>query len=586
MALAKKTYNFWDLEERELDEAPSLDIPHLQTVAWFTPKDGGSYMVFMVNVNKSYRPKDGCPYCGSDDLKREGTASKPRLVHDVIRNNFRVDLVVNPPRMSCKTCKAKFTPEIKGISGSRQMTTRLEEFLRTECFLQPFTILAERSGFSVTTIEDIMDEEIAKYEAKRAKKPLKAPRVLGIDEKHLGSIMRGTLVDVEQGVLLDIMEDNKRDTMRDAIKKLKNWDKNIKVVTTDMNNSYLKWLEDLLPDATIVIDKFHVIQDVEQSITKCKKALIEYRKEEIEKIEDKEERARQYAILRIAMNNGRLFNFSMARLAREEGGEKAKKLATVIDEFPEFRMLHNLHYYVEYLYEQTNREDAEKVWEEWLEFLPPGGPKQYKEWCDLYCFDTKCFEAFRSFSRREFQFFRPYILNYFNSADTRYTNAVTEGLNSLIGDINMDGKGYEFRHLRAKCLYASLIHERVQYGINMKTVQKWKSSSSHMGDMYMMTPDFIDNMFKQSFTTEFMQKIEFTKIKKKILLPLLNIYKDNSWLTPILNADYIEASEMIRGKDLAICDCEEMSVLEYAIGIFQREPELYIPTFMKSHIIY
>ena len=35
------------------------------------------------------------------------------------------------------------------------------------------------------------------FEEERKKKPIKAPKVLGIDEKHIANRMRGTLVDVE-----------------------------------------------------------------------------------------------------------------------------------------------------------------------------------------------------------------------------------------------------------------------------------------------------------------------------------------------------------------------------------------------------
>lgn len=535
MALTKRTYKLDDLKEFPLNEAPSLDIPHLETKAVLVPRDGGKYMVFITQVKKNYRPNGGCPFCKSNELKLEGRASKPRLIHDVTRNNLRVDIAFYPPRMSCKSCGQKFTPEIKEISGSRQMTSRLEEFLRVECFLQPFVNLVERSGLSIGTIENIMDEEIDKYESMRRKRPLEAPRVLGIDEKHLGRVMRGTLVDIENGALLDMLEDNKRDTMINAIKSLKNWDKNIEVVTTDMNNAYLTWLEDLLPNAVIVIDKFHVIQDLQQSITKCRKALIDNRKNQINEVEDLEERARQAAVLRIAIDNGRLFNFSMARLTRSENEKKLKQLATVIDEFPEFKMLHNLYYAIEHMYEQTDRESAEKIWREWMDFLPPGGPKQYQEWCDLYMFDKECFEAFRSFSRQGFQRFAPYILNYFNSIDTRVTNAATEGLNSLIGSFNTDGKGYSFKRLRAKCLYASLIHERITYGIETETIRQWASPSFQGKDFSMPPMKMMDYANMGSFDRiKVKERIKFTSKRAKITVPEISLFTDNKGFMEIV----------------------------------------------------
>lgn len=69
-------------------------------------------------------------------------------------------------------------------------------------------------------------------------------------------------------------------------------------------------IKETLPDADIVIDKFHVIQDVEQAISKCKRILVDYRKEIINGIEDLEKRAEQAELLRIITSTPRLFNFS------------------------------------------------------------------------------------------------------------------------------------------------------------------------------------------------------------------------------------------------------------------------------------
>lgn len=473
MTLENLIYEPDDLLEINIEDAPSLDLPVLEVKGVYIPKDGNDYMLFHCDVKKSYRPEGGCPLCGSPDIKLDGHATKSRYIHDVVRENRRVDLILFPPKMKCRTCGNPFTPEIKGIYGSRQMTERLDMYLRKECFLQPLTELAEKTGFSIPTIGSIMDEELAKYEAERAAHPPVAPRVLGIDEKHMERAARGVLTDIERGKLLDMLPDNKRGTMMNGIMKLVDWDKNIEVVTTDMNAGYTSWLPSLLPNAVIVIDKFHVIQDIEQSINKAKKPIYESVSRKVNENEDKEERARQKQVLRIIRKNGRLLNFSMARLTREGNKEKLEKLATVIDTFPEYKMLHNLRYTIEHMYEQETYEEALKIWKEWLDLLPPGGKKQYKEWCDLYLFDEECFESFRSFKRQGFQRFAPYILNYFISPETRVTNAATEGINSLIGSVNGRGNGYSFRRLRGKCLYASLVYERKIYGINRMTFEQW-----------------------------------------------------------------------------------------------------------------
>lgn len=472
MQIIKTTYNFDEMVEQDINTAPSLDIPDLVTEKYYVPQDQSKYMLFLANVKKQSCP-DVCPLCGERNSLKYSGRSDPRTIHDVIKNNYRVDIVIQPARIQCTKCRQRFTVPIRGIDTSHPMTTRLIEFLKEECFLQPHTVLAARSGVSVETIRNIMMEEIRKMDDYREKHSLSAPRVLGIDEKHINNMMRGTIVDVENGLLLDMLEDNKQETMKKAIMRLKDWDTKIEVVTTDMNNAYLSWLPDFLPNATIVIDKYHVIQDIEKRISTTKNELYNYRKAIMYQTEDIDEKMRQQQVLSILNKNKRLLNYSMENITRSSKLELGAKLDTVMEEFPEFMLLRKLYYLIELMYLQESYQHAVSIWREWEALLPPDNTQQYKEWCDLYSVEPPMFNEFRSFSRVGFQTFEPYILNYFLPG-CRYTNAATEGLNRLIGGINSAGNGCSFKVLRAKALYASLVHERRLYGIDIKTIPRWK----------------------------------------------------------------------------------------------------------------
>lgn len=521
MAYEKKVYSFEDFEKCDLEMIPSLDLPSLIIDELYMPKDGGKLMLFLTTT----RPKKDivikCPNCQSTNTIRSGKGKK-RMAHDVIRNNYRVDIAILPQLYRCKDCDLKFTPQIDGIVEGRQMTTRLYEYLKKECFLQSHTDLAHYSGFSIETIQAIMDEQIEIYEEQRKANPPKAPHVLGIDEKHINYIMRGTLVDVENGELLDMLENNKASTMQDAIKRLKDWDTNIKVVTTDMNNSYLKWLPTLLPKATIVIDKFHVIQDIQEKLSVTQSNLYAYRKELIEQIEDPEERQRQKAILNLVKDNKYLFKYSMDTIVRSEK-KLAEKLATVMNEFDEFKYLRNLYHKIESMYKMTKREDAEKAWEAWVNYLPPVNKDEYQDWCDAYCFEPELFKPFKTFSHTTFQFFRPFILNYFNEG-CRFTNATTEGLNNKIGNINSAGNGYKFKHLRAKALFAPLVADRISYTVDLKSIKKWVSSSGYIVSGISSPGRYVT-----------IQKYVFGAVTEPVSLTPINIYQTDDFIDSVFS---------------------------------------------------
>lgn len=521
MGLRKHTYSMQDLEEQALETAPSLDLPGLAIEKFYMPKDNGKYMLFLANVKKSIRPKQ-CPYCQENDSIVFAGRTPMRLIHDVVRNNYRVDIAVQPVRLQCKKCEQRFVPRIPGIEDGKSMTKRLFEFLKTESFLQPFSTLSERSGVSIESIRCIMLEESIKYDLERDANPPTAPRVLGIDEKHITHEMRGTLVDIETGQLLDMLEDNKRDTMIGAIMGLKDYHTKIEVVTTDMNNAYLKWIPTVLPNAICVIDKFHVIQDIQQRISTTSKKLYEFRKNLIKDLEDSEERIRQETILGRLASNKRLFNYNMENVLREDKATQSRDIAEIINEFPEFRLLRELYYAVEVMYLEETYEEAEEAWDRWMELLPPTGNKQYGEWCDLYGVIPPLFDDFRSFKRSGFQFFKPYILNYFRPG-CRVTNAAAEGLNKLIGNIDAAGNGYSFDVLRAKCLYASLVHERIFYGIDTKTIKAWTPTTSFM--------------FSNSFDLMREKTVySFTSDTRSVQIEPMNIYAENKSLLDLITS--------------------------------------------------
>lgn len=197
MAIEKRKYTQADMVSKPLDSAPSLDLPAFEIEKFYVPNDGSKFMVFFLNVKKSWKPQGRCPYCDNKTSFSFSGRNAPRVIRDVSRNNYCVQLVTQSPRLLCNKCHQRFTPKIDGIVENGTMTERLLDFVKTESFLQPHTILAERTGLSIQTIQNIMDDEIQRYEEMRAENPLVAPEVLGIDEKHIVHDMRGTLVDVK-----------------------------------------------------------------------------------------------------------------------------------------------------------------------------------------------------------------------------------------------------------------------------------------------------------------------------------------------------------------------------------------------------
>lgn len=53
MTETKRIYGLRDLIEHDAENAPSLDISGLVVEKYYTPRDGGKYILFLANVQKT-----------------------------------------------------------------------------------------------------------------------------------------------------------------------------------------------------------------------------------------------------------------------------------------------------------------------------------------------------------------------------------------------------------------------------------------------------------------------------------------------------------------------------------------------------
>lgn len=418
-----------DAENRfkEVRPIPSLNLPDVMEADCKQYLDEDT-MMFLCIPKRSYRGP--CPHCGEYDYHVHGRAQQ-RHIHDVSMGTTSIELYVNVPRYFCNDCERTFSHPYESFLPNQQFTKRLYAQIKERALQEPFNKIAEEYGISKPTVANILkeyaDELCVGYN------PI-APRVLGIDEKHIVHKMRGVLVDIENGILLEMTPDNKQPAMKKAIESLIDYDKNIEVVTIDMSSGYVSVIEEILPHAKIIVDKFHVIQNLYRKVETTRKRVFSHLKEQVELIEDENEKAYKKQLLTKLGKNTHLFKFGNTKLAEKKN--RMNLMTELISTFPELKTLYFMKDGISRIYEETERVEAEKRFEEWAAQIPKGN-ELFDEMMVLY----------RSMKR-----WHKYIFNYFDT-EVKYTNAATEGLNNLIGNINNAGRGYSFEVLRIKCLF-------------------------------------------------------------------------------------------------------------------------------------
>ena len=163
-------------------------------------------------------------------------------------------------RIRCKACGAStqepipFCPE--PYVGYTTWAARFVLGLRRAMSISD---VARFTGLHWETVKNI---EKAWLEKKYSRIRLDQVEYLGIDEVYLGAAMGFITVvrDLESGAVLFIGKGKGGDALRPFRRKLRRRARHIRAVAIDMANAYSAWVKEVLPDADIVYDHFHLIK--------------------------------------------------------------------------------------------------------------------------------------------------------------------------------------------------------------------------------------------------------------------------------------------------------------------------------------
>lgn len=356
-----------------------------------------------------------CPECGSTVFNKDGT--KDRMVRDLPSFGKQVGLLITLQRYKCSECGKTFYPEMESIDMHSRMTNRMKDFICEQSMVKPFLQLQEELSISDTTVKRIFDEHVKELERKRE---LSAPRVLGIDENHLLHQYRAVFTDVENGLIIEMLPKRNKPDIRKFLKSLPNKENTV-CVTMDMWKPYKDVAQEIFPDATVVIDKFHVIKELNNTLETIRKKL--------RADMDKDER-----------RHLRMSRFLLLKNKEDLSKDEEQRLKELFLDYPEFERPYRLKEQFRDIYNSQDRFKAEGAYQRWLDRA---------EGCGLYDDFIATVENWHM-----------EIFNYF---DMPYTNATTEYLNSVINRINDTGRGYSFAVLRAKALFGTKASKPAKY---------------------------------------------------------------------------------------------------------------------------
>lgn len=336
---------------------------------------------------------------------------KERIVSDISMHGKAVKLLIRHRRYRCPECDATFYEMLDSVDRGGKVTKRLVEHIMRMALKKPFTHIADEYGISHTTVRRYFEEYVASEESNRI---LVAPRVLGIDEAHLNKTMRGVFTDNENNMILEITADNLKRTVKQTIQRMEGWE-NIEVATIDMWSGYKYAVNELVPNAFVVIDKFHVVKYANQALDQIRIAI----KKGLSKQEQHMLTRDRYVLLK---NKENLKPQDIQK--RDAWFRHFPMLAKAYWLKEDMRDIYNL---------SKDRYEAFQRFYAWESSIPT----DFKQFKDI---------------QKTFNNFKQEIFNYFLHP---FTNAYTESVNNIIKSVEKAGKGYSYDVLRAKVLYGT-----------------------------------------------------------------------------------------------------------------------------------
>ena len=221
----------------------------------------------------------------------------------------------------------------------------------------------------------------------------------------------------ELGIVLDVLKDRKKASLEAWFdERGADWGAAVEVCCADMWDAYHEAAQAKLPNARLTVDRFHVMKNLNDAVTKARRA-----------IQKQADDATQ-ALLKGC-------RWLLVKNAENLTAEEQDKLHAMLAASPALKTCYELKEAFRAWFNQSgNRAEAEQGLDDWLAQVQASG--------------LKALQAFT----QTLAHWRERILNYF---DGRHSNGFAEGVNLKIKMINRRGFGYRnFANFRLHILVA------------------------------------------------------------------------------------------------------------------------------------
>lgn len=365
-----------------------------------------------------------CPLCQADVLPHR-FGIREHTFADLPMHGKHVRILARLRRYRCKQCHRTFLDLIPHMSEQHSATMRLVNHIERETLSlssRTFLGLGHEMGVAEDTVRHIFDTCVKRLEQART---IQTPTILGIDEIYLLGAPRCILTDIGRKEVIDLLTNRNQETVLKWLRQLDGKEA-IQTVTMDMWQPYRNSVREVLPQASIIIDKFHVVKMANEALEQTRKAI----------------RANLTDTQRRTLMRDR---YILLKRRKDLTVKDQLVLEAWTANFPALGKAYAMKEAFYAIWDASTKEEAHNLYMTWQERITPDIADAFlpialtvENWGDE-------------------------IFNYWDQNGT-VTNAFTEAKNGALKVANRVGRGYSFSVIRAKVLFAEQIARKYPRG--------------------------------------------------------------------------------------------------------------------------
>ena len=352
-----------------------------------------------------------CKECGLEGhLVRFG--SSEQAFRDIPAQGKRVTIWVVRRRYKCKACEKTFRPAMPQMDDAHQMTKRLVTYVEKAILERTFADVGRECGLDEKTVRQVFQAFCARKEATMR---IETPTHLGIDELFLARAYRATFTNLKERTVIEMLPSRNKPVISKFLRELADH-RRVRLVCIDMYGAYRSAVREVLPQAAIVVDKFHITRMANEVVETVRKGL----------------KAGLTPEQRRTLKGDRKL---LLLRAVDLKPWQHLVMQTWTNKFPELASAYTIKERFYGIWDAVDEPDARERYRIWLHSIPDD---QRAAWKPVWT-------AMNNWDQEVFAYFKP---------GHQFTNAFTESSNRIAKDWQRDTRGMKFENFRAKILLA------------------------------------------------------------------------------------------------------------------------------------